>query len=82
VTPGLRRLYAPRRARVETAADGSPSAVEGTAVEAVREEWVVEDRWWTDRPLRRHYFELVLADGRDTTVFRSLRSGRWYRQRA
>jgi hypothetical protein len=81
MTPGLRPLYVPRRVSVQAAPDGSPRAVEGAAVEAVREEWLVEDRWWTLRPLRRHYFELVLADGRDLTVFRGAR-GRWYRQRA
>jgi hypothetical protein len=68
---------------VEVLADarGVPSAVAGAEVEAVREEWLVEDRWWTPRPLRRRYFELVLADGRDEVVFRSALSGRWYRQR-
>jgi hypothetical protein len=50
-------------------------------VETVAEEWVVEDRWWTGRPLKRRYFELVLADGRNTIVFRDLRGGgRWYSQ--
>jgi hypothetical protein len=48
----------------------------------VREEWLVEDRWWTPRPLRRRYFELVLADGRDVVVFRAAGSERWYLQRA
>jgi hypothetical protein len=81
MTPGLRRIYAPRRIAVAAAADGGPRAVEGVVVEAVREEWLVEDRWWTGRPLRRHYYELVLHDGRDVTVFRSGR-GQWYRQRA
>jgi hypothetical protein len=47
----------------------------------VREEWLVEDRWWTLRRLWRHYFELALADGRNLVVFRT-GSGRWYRQRA
>jgi len=50
-------------------------------VEAVREEWLVEDRWWTLKPMRRHYYELALADGRDAVVFRSATSGHWYRQR-
>jgi hypothetical protein len=81
MTPGIRRLYAPRRVRVEVDAEGVPRAVEGVAVAAVREEWVVEDRWWTLRRLWRHYFELVLADGRDVVVFRT-GAGRWYRQRA
>jgi hypothetical protein len=82
MSPGLRRLYMPRPVKVEVGPEGLPVAVDGAAVEAVREEWVLEDRWWTRQPLRRHYFELVLADGRDVTVFRSGFSGRWYRQRA
>ena len=82
MTPGLRRLYAPRRVEVRVGPDGAPLAVDGVAVESVREEWLVEDRWWTPRPLRRHYFELALADGRAVTVFRRARGGRWYRQRA
>lgn len=80
--PGLRRLYAPRRVAVRTDARGTPVKVEGAAVEVVREEWLVEDRWWTPRPLRRHYFELALGDGRALTVFRGAGGGHWYRQRA
>ena len=82
MSPGLRRLYVPRRVAVETAPGGEPRVVEGVAVEAVRERWWIEDRWWTGRPLERHYYELVLVDGRDVVVFRSAISGRWYRQRA
>jgi hypothetical protein len=82
VTPGLRRLYAPRRVRVRTGERRVPLEVDGVAVESVREEWVVEDLWWTPMLLRRHYFELVLANGRAITVFRRGRGERWYRQRA
>lgn len=78
----LRRLYAPRPAAVRAGPDGVPVAVAGVAVEAVREEWLVEDRWWTPQPLRRRYFELALADGRALTVFHRGDSRRWYRQRA
>jgi hypothetical protein len=81
MTPGLRWLYAPHRVAVEAGAEGVPRAVEGVAVAAVREEWLVEDRWWTLRRLWRHYFELVLADGRNVVVFRNS-CGHWYRQRA
>ncbi len=80
--PGLRRLYAPRRVAVRTDPRGAPLQVEGVPVEGVREEWLVEDRWWTPKPLRRHYFELALGDGRALTVFRTPRGQRWYRQRA
>jgi hypothetical protein len=81
MSPGLRRLYVPRPVRVEADEAGKPASVDGAGVEAVREEWVVEDRWWTPNPLGRHYFELVLADGRNLVVFRSIVSKRWYRQR-
>lgn len=78
----MRRLYAPRPVAVEADAKGAPLAVGGIAVAAIREEWRVEDRWWTPRPLGRCYFELALDDGRAAVVFRSTFSGRWYRQRA
>jgi len=77
-----RRLSEPRPVTVRPGQGGVPESVSGSAVEAVREEWVVEDLWWTGRPLRRRYFELVLADGRNAVVFRDLIHGRWYAQRA
>jgi hypothetical protein len=83
MNPPPRRLYRPRKVRVEADEHGAPATVEGVAVEAVREEWLVEDRWWTPRPLRRRYFELVLADGRNLVVFREPASdGRWFEQRS
>ena len=81
MSPGLRRLYVPRPVGVEADEAGKPTSIDGVAVETLREEWVVEDRWWTPTPLGRHYFELVLADGRNLVVFRSIVSKRWYRQR-
>jgi hypothetical protein len=52
-------------------------------VEAVREDWLVEDRWWTPKPLQRRYFELALADGRCLVIFREpAENGRWFEQRA
>lgn len=82
MTPGVRRLYAPEPVRVEVGGGGVPRVVDGVAVEAVREEWRVEDRWWAPKPLRRRYFELALADGRVAVVFRCAIGGGWYRQRA
>jgi CO dehydrogenase/acetyl-CoA synthase delta subunit len=55
--------------------------VDGRIVDSVRESWLVEDRWWTDRPLRRRYWEVVTTCGRDEIVFCDLESGRWWRQR-
>ena len=80
--PGPRRLNEPRPVAVRAGDDGAPREVAAATVEAVREEWLVEDRWWTPRPLRRHYFELAMADGRALTVFRDPGTGRWFRQRA
>jgi hypothetical protein len=82
MTPGLRRLYAPAPVAVRTGPDGLPRAVGEVGVEAVREEWLVDDRWWIPEKLRRHYFELALLNGRSVVVFRCALNGRWYRQRA
>jgi hypothetical protein len=83
VTPaGSRRLGAPKPATVEADARGTPAAIGHVAVDTLREEWVVEDRWWTGRPLRRRYFEVVLVDGRNVVVFRDLVGGGWFLQRA
>jgi hypothetical protein len=78
---GSRRLGSPTPAVVEADERGVPLAVGSTPVDSVREEWVVEDRWWTGKPLRRRYFELVLDDGRNVVVFRDLRDGDWFLQR-
>jgi hypothetical protein len=75
-------LYWPTPVDVGTDDSGTPREVGGVAVEALREEWLVEDGWWTPRPLRRHYFELVLADGRCVVVFREpAGDGGWFEQR-
>jgi protein ImuB len=75
------RLNRPWPVPVQIGADGAPRAVGRLAVESVREEWLVEDGWWTRRPLQRRYYELVLEDGSDVVVFCEPGSGRWYRQR-
>jgi hypothetical protein len=77
----MRRLAEPRPATVSAAADGRPQTVDGRRVDAIRESWLIEDRWWTDAPLRRRYWELVTADGRNLIAFRDLERGRWYTQR-
>jgi hypothetical protein len=83
LTPGdSRRLGEPKPAHVQADEGGVPVTVEAREVDSVREEWVVEDRWWTGRPLRRRYFELVLMDGRNIVVFRDLVAGGWFLQRA
>ena len=78
---GPRRLALPRAARVRAAPGGQPLTVDGHPVAHVRESWLVEDRWWTEQPLRRRYWELVSESGRDLVVFRDLADGQWFRQR-
>ena len=78
---GARRLAVPEPVAALAGQDGRPEAVDRHEVVAVRESWLVEDRWWTERPLRRRYWEVVTVDGRDIVVFRDLEEGRWYRHR-
>ena len=84
---GPRRLSVPRRVGVTSAEDGAPRIVGGRTIEAVRESWLVEDRWWTARPLRRRYWEVVTTNGRNLIVFHDLAGGRgraggWFAQGA
>jgi hypothetical protein len=64
-----RRLNAPRPALVEGHADGTPRRVNRQDVAVVREEWRVVDRWWTDQPVQRRYFDVVLESGENAVVF-------------
>jgi hypothetical protein len=79
-------VYWPKPVAVRADDAGVPRAVAGITIEAIREEWLVEDRWWTPEPLQRRYFEVVLADGRNLVVFREPAEpperGRWFEQRA
>ena len=75
------RFNAQRAARVEANASGRPLEVNHRAFALVREEWRVVDRWWTEEPVVRDYFELVLESGENTVVFHDGASGRWYTQR-
>ena len=75
-----RALGAPRQARVRAGAEGVPEIVDGRSIEVVRESWLVEDRWWTGRPLRRRYWEVLSAAGRNLVVFHDLVGGEWFVQ--
>ena len=76
-----RRLNEPRPAAVAVE-DGTPAAVGRVRVERVREEWRVVDRWWTEEPVRRRYFELVLETGENAVVFLDEARGAWFTQKA
>lgn len=75
------RLNEPRPALVDEGFDGSPQRVNRQAVAVVREEWRVLDRWWTEEPVNRRYFEVVLESGQNVVVFRDDEQGCWCSQR-
>jgi CO dehydrogenase/acetyl-CoA synthase delta subunit len=81
MSPRPRRIREPRPAAVSADDNGQPLMVDGEVVDAVRESWLVEDRWWTGRPLRRRYWEVVTDGGRNVVVFRDLVGQGWHRQR-
>jgi hypothetical protein len=76
------RLNAPRPALVETEFDGTPRVVNRQLVGVVREEWRVVDRWWTDVPVDRRYFEVVLESGQNVCVYRDQEANCWFSQNA
>ena len=76
-----RDCYEPRPALVEQGFDGTPRRVNRQPVAVVREEWRVLDRWWTEEPVSRRYFEVVLETGQNVVVFRDEERGGWFSQR-
>ena len=69
---GPRRLSVPRRVAVEARADGRPLVVDSRDVDSVRESWLIEDRWWTEKPIAPALREIVTTCGRNEVVFRDL----------
>ena len=76
-----RRLNEPRPALV-ACEDGVPAAIDRMRVAALREEWRVVDRWWTEEPVHRRYFDTVLEDGRCAVVFYDEAGRGWFSQSA
>ena len=76
------RLNAPRPALVEEHAGGSPRRVNRQGVAFVREEWRVVDRWWTEAPVSRRYFDVVLESGQHEVVFHDQEASSWFSQNA
>jgi hypothetical protein len=75
------RLNQPRPAVVEARVDGTPVRVNRQPVALLREEWRVVDRWWTEEPVSRRYFEVVLQSGENAVVFRDEERSCWFTQR-
>ena len=76
-----RRLNEPRPALVVATGAGVPRLVNRESVTLVREEWRVVDRWWTEEPVRRRYFDVVLESGQNAVVFHDEERGGWFTQR-
>ena len=74
------RVNEPRPALVEEHLDGTPSRVNRQGVALVREEWRVVDLWWTEEPLSRRYFDVVLETGQHAVVFRDQERSCWFTQ--
>jgi len=76
-----RRVNEPQPALVEPRFDGSPAQVNRQVVAIVREEWRVVDRWWTEEPVSRRYFDIVLESGQQVVVFNDEDQRLWFSQR-
>lgn len=81
----LRPLNVPRPIRVTAGPRGEPRAVEIAkqlrAVVDQRDCWRIEDRWWTEEPVDRTYYEVELEGGEVMTLFYDRSGDQWYEQR-
>ncbi len=81
----LRRLNVPRSVEVRIDEAGAPNALRrGSGWLRVVEQldrYRTGDRWWTDQPIARTYYELLLEDGRSVTIFHDDLRDAWHEQR-
>lgn len=75
----------PLKIKVKVNATGLPSLVtlagQAWGIVGIDEHWREERAWW-DKPLRRDYYRVILADGSLRNVFQNLSDGEWYLDRA
>ena len=75
----LQPVNQPQPTRVSVAPDGQPRTVRrgnrGVRVVAVQNQWRVDDHWWTESPVSRHYWQVELITGDVVTVFLDERTG-------
>jgi len=84
----LRTLNVPELVAVELGADGRPAAVRRSAgqsvsdstVEAILENWRIDDEWWR-QPIARRYYEVMLNGGAHVVLFEDLAAGGWFVQK-
>lgn len=79
----LRPLNLPRPVIVERH-QGLPVAVmlNGArfGVDQVTDSWQVEDEWWRDE-IARHYYQVLLSDGRMLVIYHDVVENSWFEQR-
>jgi hypothetical protein len=70
---------------VRAGANGAPVALRRGGrwlpVAELLDRWRTDDRWWTEQPVARAYYALLLEDGRSVTVYWDEIRGRWWEQR-
>ncbi len=80
----IRRLNTPRRVDVQCD-NGTLIAVQRASgwlsVIELLDRYRTDDRWWTEEPISRMYYELLLEDGRTVTILHDECSGTWSEQR-
>ena len=47
---------------------------------SIKETWRVDDEWWTDHPISRQYYSILLENLSRTTIFVDRIGGGWYEQ--
>ena len=81
----MRPLSTPAAVAVREGPDRQPAAVRlgerWRRVARVEDRWCF-DLWWLPEPITRTYYRVSAEDGRQVTLFRDQRGGRWYRQTA
>lgn len=78
------RLNEPSAIRVRLDAARLPTSVWSARsgrwvdVEHVLDVWQIDDRWWTDDPVRRCYFSCQTRQGSCITIFYDVDADGWY----
>ena len=79
----VRPLSTPAAVAVREGPDRQPAAVRlgerWRGVARIEDRWCF-DLWWLPEPITRTYYRVSAEDGRQVTLFRDQRGGRWYRQ--
>lgn len=79
----LRALNLPMPTQVITKGSRLLAVVIGgkaIGVAELQDTWLSQDEWWRQRPIERHYFVVVLENGRYLVLYRDLIDGRWFVQ--